>query len=452
MEQQKITLREELKAHIIIALPLAAAFLAQIGMALTDNAIVGRLGSVQLAAIGLTGNLLWEILIVAISIVSIVGVLVAQSFGAKQINKIAHHVHQGIWVAIALSIPGTLLCYNATHLLALTDQDPQVLLLGNQYLQAAAWSFLPALLFTVLRSYTASLSLALAVGVITVGALGLNALLTYGLVFGKLGFPALGIVGAGWATTSVNWAMLLAMIIYTACSKGLKHYRLYHGLFDLDLAECWQIIRLGSPIGGLALVESGLFMAVAIMMGTIGVHALAANQVVINAIATTFMISLAIGEAAGIRVAHGIGAGNRAESRQSGVVGLGLGVFLGSLAGLAFIFGSHLLTGIFLDLDEPANLQVITLCSSLFVIAAAFQLFDGLQAIAVRALRGMKDVFVPMWIGTLGYWVVGIGGGYTLAFVLGYGPQGLWWGLAIGLMLTGILLPARFLILSGSRE
>jgi MATE family multidrug resistance protein len=284
--------------------------------------------------------------------------------------------------------------------------------------------------------------------VITITAVGLNAILTYGLVFGAWGFPALGIAGAGWATTAVNWIMLLSMLIYTARSEGLRRYRVYQNLFDLDLAECWPIIRLGLPIGGIALLEGGLFMAVAVLMGTIGVHALAANQVVINAIAATFMVSLAIGEATGIRVAHGIGAGSMAESRQSGLLGLGLGLVSGVLAGLAFIFGSHLLTGLFLDINNPENAPVIALCTSLFLVAAAFQLFDGLQAIAVRALRGMKDVLVPMWIAALGYWVFGIGGGYILAFVLDYGAQGLWWGLAAGLTFAGIMLSSRFLVLS----
>lgn len=131
---------------------------------------------------------------------------------------------------------------------------------------------------------------------------------------------------------------------------------------------------------------------------------------------------------------------------------MGLGIILGCFAGLAFIFGSYLLTGFFLDLHDPANADVIALCSSLFVIAAAFQLFDGLQAIAVRALRGMKDVFIPMWIAALGYWVFGIGGGYILAFVLGFGPQGLWWGLAIGLTITGVMLSFRFVVLSRTQR
>ncbi len=444
MELKNLTLRAELKAHAIIAVPLAAAFLAELGMVLTDNIIVGQLGNVHLAAIGLGGNLFTEVLIVCMATVSIVGVLVAQSFGAQHFNKIGHHVRQGFWVAIVLSIPGTILCYFAANLLALTDQNPQVLVLGNQYLQAVAWSFLPVMLFTVLRSYTASLSRAMAIMVITVVAVGLNAVLTYGMVHGKWGFPALGIAGSGWATTIVNWAMFMVMAIYARHSKGLRRYQIFQNLGDLDLAECRQIFRLGLPVGGITMLEAGLFLAVAVMMGTISVHALAANQVVLNAIATMFMLSLAVGEATGIRVAHGMGAGNLAASRYSGLVGLAIGVVIGILAGLLFIFGSDFITGIFLDLNDPKNVQVVSLCASLFVIAAAFQLFDGMQAIAARSLRGMKDVIVPVWIAGFGYWVIGVGGGYMLAFELGLGPTGLWWGLAIGLAFTGIMLALRF--------
>ena len=448
IHKEKIPLFEELKIFVIIALPLAATYMAEIGMVLTDNAIVGRLGSIELAAVGLTGNVLWEMLFIGTSIVSIVGVLVAQAFGANDHDSIGHHVRQGFWVAIAISIPGTIFCFYGAHILALTDQDPRVLELGDQYLRTASWSFLPGMLFVVLRSYTSSLMRVKAVMVITFGAVGINAILTYGMVNGELGMPKLGIPGAGWSTTIVSWGMFFALVFYTAVSEKLKRYRIYQNLIDLDLTECWEIIRLGLPIGGIALMEGGLFMAVAVLMGVISADALAANQVVINTIAITFMISLAVGEAAGIRVAHGVGAKNRTEARQSGILGLSIGVCVGSVAAIAFIFGSHLLAGIFLDIDNPENAEVIALCSTLFVIAAAFQLFDGLQAIATRALRGMKDVVVPMWIAGISYWGFGIGGGYVLGFVLGYGAEGLWWGLAAGLMLAAVLLSARYLKLS----
>ena len=446
--QEKITIRKELKAHLIIALPLAAAYLAEIAMVLTDNAIVGHLGALELAGVGLAANAVWESLVFATSIVAIVGVLVAQAHGAKNHNVIGHHVRQGFWVAVAFSIPTTALCFYATSLLGLTDQDPKVLVISDQYLRTVSWCVLPTMLFTVLRSYVSSLSRATAVMVISVGAVGLNALLTYGMVFGAFGLPEMGVAGAGLSTTIVCWIMDFALVFHTARTQGLKRYRIYQDLFDLDFTECMQIIRLGMPIGGIALMEGGLFMAVAVMMGVLGANALAANQVVTGVVGVMFMVSLAIGEAAGIRVAHGIGAGKIAESRQSGLLGIWLGIGFAILAGLWFIFGSPMIVGFFLDLSDPENTEVLTLCTSLFLIAAAFQLFDGLQVIAARILRGMKDVIVPMWIAAVGYWIFGIGSGYVLAFELGYGPQGLWWGLALGLAITGLMLTGRFVILS----
>lgn len=448
MKTQKISLFEEFKIHIMIAMPLAATYMAEIGMVLTDNAIVGRLGSVELASVGLMGNILWEALFVGTSIISIVGVLVAQAYGANDTGKIGHHVRQGFWVATAISIPGTALCFFGAHLVGLTDQDPRVLEIGNSYLRTACWSFLPNMLFIVLRSYTASLMRVKAVMMITVGAVGLNAILTYGMVNGVWGFPQLGVVGAGWSTSIVSWMMFFSLLGYTFYSKKLKQYHIYQNMVDLDLKECWQIIKLGTPIGGIALMEGGLFMTAAILMGTISAAALAANQVVINIIAISFMASLAVGEAAGIRVAHGVGAKNMAASRQSGLLGFGLSFVIGSCAALFFIFGSHLLAGIFLDVNDPDNAEVIALCTTLFAIAAAFQLVDGIQAVATRCLRGMKDVVVPMWIAGIGYWGFGVGGGYILGFIMGYGPEGIWWGLAAGLSVTAILLTGRYLKLS----
>ena len=448
MKTEKISLREEIKAHLVIALPLAAAYLSEMGMVLTDDVIVGRLGALELAAVGLTGNVVWEVIVIAQAVIAMVGVLVAQAFGAEEHDRIGHLVRQGFWIAIALSIPTTIFCFYAADILSLSDQDPEVLAVGNEYLRTVAWCVLPLMLFTVLRCYVSSLSQATIVMVLSVGAIGLNVILCYGMVHGEFGFPKMGVAGAGWSTTIVCWTMLVGLVGYTACKSGLRRYQVYQNVFDLDLKECWQILRLGTPMGGIAMMEGGLFMAASIMMGTFGFEALAATQIVFGAVGTMFMISLAIGEAAGIRVAYGIGAGSRAGARQSGLLGLWMGAGFCVMAGLFFIFGSHMLVGFFLDLSDPANADILTLCGTLFIIASAFLLFDGLQAIASRVLRAMKDVFMPMWIAALGYWVLGIGSGYIFGFEMGYGPQGIWWGLAFGLCVTGTLLTVRYVILS----
>ena len=417
-------------------------------MMITDMAIVGRLGSVELAAVGLASNLMIEIMLFCMAVVSIVGVLVAHAIGAGNAEAGGHQVRQGLWMAAALSVPGMLLCWNLTPLLALTGQDPQVLAIGETYLRAVVWCFLPSIWFVVLREFVAALSRPLSVMVITVAAVGLNAALTYSLVFGAFGLPALGVAGAGWATTIVCWVMFAALAWHVSRAARFKPYRVFRGLGRIDPSALRQILTLGMPLGGLALMEGGLFAVTAILMGVIGATALAANQIVITVIAMTFVVSMALGEAAAIRVAFGMGAGDPAQSRRAGLLGITIGALFMAAAALVLLTAPETLTGLFLDLDDPANREVVELTASLFVIAALFQISDGVQAISSRALRGLRDTFTPMWIAGLGYWGFGIPGGYLLGFVFGYGAAGLWWGLALGLSVTAAMLTRRFLRLS----
>lgn len=436
----------------MIAVPLAGAYLAEIAMMITDMVIVGRLGSVQLAAVGLAGDLMIEVMLFSMAIVSIVGVLVAQAIGAGDAETGAHHLRQGLWLATVLSIPGMLLCWNLPPLLALTDQDPAVLAFGESYLHAVVWCFLPSLWFVVLRGFVAALSRPQSVIMITVAAVALNALLSYGLVHGAFGLPALGVVGAGWATTIVCWVMFAALAWHVTRAVHFKSYRVFTALGRPDLAVCRQILVLGMPLGGLALMEGGLFAVTAILMGVLGAEALAANQIVITVIAATFVVAMALGEAAAIRVAYGIGAGDPAQAQRAGLLGIGLGVVVMAAAASVFLAAPETLAGLFLDLDDPANREVVELTAGLFVIAAVFQVFDGVQAIASRALRGLRDTFAPMWIAGLGYWGFGIPGGYLLGFVFGYGASGLWWGMALGLSVTAVMLAWRFVRLSWRRR
>ncbi len=264
--------------------------------------------------------------------------------------------------------------------------------------------------------------------------------------------PALGVAGAGWATSLVCWAMFAALAWHMTRAARFKPYPVFHALGRLDPAACRQILTLGLPLGGLALMEGGLFAVTAILMGVLGAEALAANQIVISVIAVTFVMSMALGEAAAIRVAYGMGAGDPAQAQRAGLLGIALGVLIMAASACVLLAAPETLAGLFLDLGDPANREVVEVTAGLFVIAALFQIFDGVQAISSRALRGLRDTFAPMWIAGLGYWGFGIPGGYLLAFVFGYGASGLWWGLALGLSVTAVMLAWRFFRLSWRRR
>ncbi len=435
----------ELRAILRISGPLAAAYLAEIAMGITDMLFVGRLGSVELAAVGLASSVLFELLIVAVSVVSIVAVLAAEARGAGSSEGVRRAVRQGFLVALVLGVPGTIVGWNLAPLLAMTGQDPRVIVFADGYLHAAVWTIIPYLLFVVLRSFVAALSRAGSVMVVTVTAIGVNALLTYGLVFGKLGMPALGVAGAGWATSITVWLMLAALVLHTGTSRYFRPFRLYAAGLAFDASVFREMLRLGAPVAGITLVEGGLFAAVSIVMGILGASWLAANQIMINVLGVGFVVALAIGEACGVRVSHGAGAGKPHDVRRSAVVGVGLGTAVMLLfAGLLWLFPRQIVS-VFLDLGDAANTEVVTYAVILAGIAAVFQVFDGLQAIATRALRGMKDTLVPMWIASIGYWVLGAAGGWALCFPLGYGAPGLWWGLALGLIVTAVALVWRLM-------
>ncbi len=443
-EPKRGSLLHELRALTIIALPLAATYLAEVAMIITDRIIVGRIGAVELGAVGLMGDVMLELLVVAMSIVSIVGVLVSQSLGAGTEHLIRRQVRQGLVVGTAIALPFTILIWHLPDILSLTRQDPRVIEIGRQYLEAAVWFILPSVLFVALRQFLAALARVRPVMVITVSAIALNLVLTYGLVFGAFGLPAMGVAGAGWATTIVSWTMFAALAFHVIRAPGLREYRMFVNLARIDVPICREILRLGLPIGGLTFLESGMFGAVAIMMGVLGTTELAANQVLISLTATSFVLVVSIGEATAIRVAYGVGSGDRMLVRRAGALGLSVGVVVMGLAAMAYLTIPDMLTGIFIDTTAPENQKVVTLAATLFAIAALFQVSDGIQAIMSRALRGMRDTLAPLWIAAFGYWGLGILGGFVLAFPMEFGAVGLWSGLALGLSTTAVLLTWRF--------
>jgi len=427
-----------------IALPLVAAYLAEFAMFITTRIVVGRLGYHELAAVGLSGDLSFEVLVISMGLLSIVGVLVAQASGAGRKQDARHAARQGFLVATIIGVPATVLVYNLAPLLALTGQDPKVVALTAPYLHRLAGFVLPVLWFAILRNFVSALGHTGAVMVITVAAVGLNYLLTLGLVHGAFGLPALGIAGAGWATNIVSWIMLACLALYVLKVSHLRDYSLFAGELRLDVEVCREIARLGLPAAGLVALESGLFSAVSVLSGTIGAESLAAYQVLTGWIGIPFVIALGLAEASMVRVAYGMGRGSLAWSRRAGLLGMGIGVaILGTLVVVPLGL-PDLITRVFLDPDDHGFCGIAALVARLFQIVVIFQVFDGLQAIASRALRGLRDTVAPLWLAGFGYWVLGIGGGCLLAFPLGLGAVGLWWGMALGLMATGSLLAWRF--------
>ena len=439
-----------------LALPMVAAYLAELGMWWTDQAIVGRLGADELAAVGLSGGVLFQGMAMSMGLLSIVAVLVGNASGAGRVDGFAQAVRQGMKVATILTLIVMVFAWFIPNFLELADQDPVIVHLAAEYVRAVLFSVAPFLYFTVLRGFMAGISRPILVMVITVATVPINLALNVLLVFGAeilLGqatvtIPALGVAGAAWGSVLITWLMFGALVADVLLRPATREYRVLARPLAHDQKEWRAIWCLGLPVGVLTLIEGALFTVVSLLAGLIGIATLAANQVTGNLVGFTAMISVGIGEAAAVRVAQEIGAGRPVDARRAGFVAFALGVLVALVFAAPLLFAPELLAALFLDIDDPANAETLRIITLLCAIAALFLIFDCLQIIGARALRGLHDTIGPAWISFAGYWVLAGPLAVLLAFPLKLGGVGLWTGMAAGLALAAVWLCLRFARLS----
>jgi len=440
----KPTRNQETRTILAIGLPLTAAYVAEMGMMITDMIIVGRLGSNELAAVGLTADWFYVLLLLGMGVVSIVGVLAAQNFGAGNTEGVADSVEQGVIAATIMSVPVMLSVWYLGPVLSHARQDPEVIRLITDYSRPLTWGVLPALWFVVLRNFVTALAKSSVIMIITAAALLLNLALNYTLVFGKFGFPALGVTGAGYGTTIVNWLMFLALASYVIRSDYFRQYRFSMLPRRIHYETLKEIFVLGLPITVTQMLNGATFTVAAILVGMISADILAAQMIAYSVIYFALSSSVGLGDAARVRVAYGIGTRSADAARQAAYISF-------VLAGVAVLICSavlwvlpELLVGVFLDTDDVANAAVLGIALGLSVYAGWFLLFDGVLIVAANAIRGLRDTRTPLWISMAGYWGVGLGIGTWLCFPMNYGAKGLWLGLILGAAFANVLMFWRF--------
>lgn len=432
-------IRREIRATLALAAPLAGANLAQIAMGLTNAVVVGHLGGEALAAAGLGGGLYFTLVIVSQGVLTAVAPLAAHAIGADDHAAAGRIAGAGMALAALLAAPVLALLTGVPYGLARLGYDAALTADISRYLMAARWAAPAFLAFVVLRAMLSAMARVRPIMVVLLLGVAANAALNWALVFGHCGLPALGIAGSGCAVAIVQWLMTAGLAAYSLlwpAHRRLRFHRRVAGHFG-------PLVRLGVPISAMLALETGLFSATGVLMGLFGAVALAGHQLALNFASIAFMVPLGIGQATTVRVAVQLGARDHAAARRAGLVALGLaGVAMLPSAAL-MLAAPRLVAGLYLDVADPANAAPVALGVRLLAIAAAFQVFDGLQAAAAGALRGYRDTTVPMAFAAIGYWGAGFGGGWALAFPLGYGAVGLWAGLALGLAVVAVLLSCR---------
>jgi multidrug resistance protein, MATE family len=434
----------ELRALLVIAAPLAAANVAQMLMGLTNTIMLGHLGSAALAAAGLGASLYFTVVIVCRSVLAAVAPLAAHAIGADEHREAGLLAGTGLVMALIVAVPIIIVLRLLSPLLATIGYSAILAADVGDYLCAVCWGAPAFLAFEVLRALLAAASRARAVMLTVLIAAPINAFVGWSLIFGHFGMPALGIVGAGWTTATIQWAMALGLTALLFIAPRRTALRLTR-----DLGRRVRVIlRLGLPIGGMIALEVGVFAVAGVLIGLFGADPLAAHQLVLSIASLTFMIPLGIGQAATVRVAFELGAAAPLAAERAGRVALALGAVVMTTCGLLIWLAPRAIVGTYLDLNDPATHATSVIALQLLAIVAVFQVFDGIQVVAAGALRGYRDTAMPMMIAAFGYWCVGFGGGWLLAFPLSYGPTGLWFGLAGGLAVVAGLLTLRLLVRS----
>jgi MATE family multidrug resistance protein len=429
----------EIRATLAVAAPLAVANLAQMAMGLTNTIMVGHLGAAPLAAAGLGGVLYFMLLMLCQGVLTSVAPLAAHAIGADDHPTAGRVAGAGLIVAAALAAPVIAILTVIPWLLGALGYEPGLAAGIGDYLRMIRWGAPAFLGFAVLRFLLVAAFRTRGVMIVPLCAIPLNAALNWVLIFGHLGMPALGSAGSGCATAIVQWLMLLCFAGYMLAMPARTPVRLAVRV----LSEIPRILRLGLPIGVLLGLEVGLFAVTGVVMGLLGADALGAHQLVLNVASVTFMVPLGLGQAATVRVAFQLGLGVPAAARRAAYVAVALGAAFMSTTAMALLLLPRTIASAYVDIGDPANAALLAIAVPFFIIAAVFQIFDGVQVIAVGALRGYRDTAVPMLIAAIGYWAIGFAGSWLLAFPLGLGPMGLWLGLALGLAVVATALMVR---------
>lgn len=443
--------RREAVETVALAVPLILTQIAGIALTTTDIILLGRLGSEAVAAGALAVSLYHALMLAGVGTMSAVMPMVAKERGRMRhsVRDLRRTFRQILWGSLALVIPFWAILWNGEALLALLGQDPALSREAAKLLRVLMWALLPFFLFIGLRSFVTAMERPMWTLIVSAAAIPVNAALGYALIFGHFGLPKLGITGVGWATglTSVFMAAAFAVVIVT--DRRLRRYHFFGRFWRPDWPRFVTFLRLGVPIGLMVAFETTVFSAAAFLVGLIDTASLAAHTITLQLAGLAFMVPLGLSQAVTVRVGLAYGAKDRAGLARAGWTGLGLTVAAMATTATIMTLWPEPLVRLFLDASDAGNAAAIRIAVSLLAVAAIFQLADGVQCVGAGMLRGRHDTQVPMWMAGLGYWGVGLPASALLAFPLGFGARGVWFGLAAGLGAVAIMLVIRWTRLLG---
>ncbi len=431
--------RLELVALLRLAWPMILAQLLQAGLGFIDTVMVGRAGPTELAVVGIASSLWILVYLGALGMLLSITPIAAHHVGAGAHGELLRLYQQGLWYALLVSVMSFLAVRHIAAVATWMSVDAAVMPGLHDYLDVIAWGAPAACLTMVPRFLAEGSGQVKPMMIILALLLPLNVAGNYVLIYGHFGFPALGATGAAWSTVMGLWLGALGIHGWLFRSRQFPNIHAAVALARPRPRRIAELLRLGFPISVSMVMETSLFAVVAVLMGTLGAVPLAAHQIAINYAGLMFMVPVGLSLAITVRVGQALGAGDRVGARFRGFVGILTGGGFMAVSALVMVLLRDPIAAMY-----TADAAVATLAASLLVLAAVFQLFDGLQVAAIAALRGYRDTARPMFLCLVSYWLCGLPLSVLATFVFDLGPRGLWLGLVVSLVLASVLLNLRY--------
>lgn len=439
-------LRTEFRATLRLAVPLAAANLLQMLVYAIDVIFVARLGQQALAASSLGVTIFGLMMWCFSGLTGACAPLIAAELGKRRhaVREVRRSVRMALWLSVLCGLFGMAVAANGEAILVATGQDPVISERAGHFLGVLLWAMIPMIWSNVLRTFVSALGRPVVATLITFLAILVNALGNYAFVFGNLGAPELGLTGSALASVLTGWITVLAYVCFIYRDRRLRRYHILGRWWRPEWQRLRNLLAIGLPIAAIILAEGGLFSSAAFLMGLIGEAQLAGHTVALQVAALAFQVPFGIGQAVTIRVGYHFGAGDRGAIARAGQAAIVLAFGYMALPAALMILAPRLVLWLYIGENAWTSAPMVLFAVQYLVIAAAFQLFDGGQAVLAGALRGLQDTRTPMVLALIGYWIFGFGTSALLGFATPLSGLGVWLGLAMGLVVVAGLLLHRW--------
>ena len=431
--------KPELRAMIALAIPVVLSELGWMAQGVVDTIMVGRMGPVAIGAVALGNAVYYTPSLFGFGLLLGLDTLVAQAYGRQDHDDCHRWLAQGVYLACIATVPLMLLVFAASYGFHQVGINAAVATPAGQYLRLLNWSTLPLLLYGGTRRYLQAVGEVRVIVVTYVLANLLNWGGNWVLIYGHWGFPAMGVRGSALSTCIARLGMAISMLAFAWRYERKRGHPLFRHWAGPSLERLRRLVRIGAPAAGQILMEVGAWSLATVSAGWLTPVALATHQIALNYASVSYMVPLGISSAAAVSVGHAIGAGDAEKARRAGWLALGLGTSFMLMAAVTFLAAPGPLLRLYTS--DP---HVLAVGPSLLGLAAAFQIFDGIQTVSTGALRGLGETRIPMFANFVGYWILGLPLGLTLCFVLHWGIYGLWIGLTLALVVIATALLMRW--------